>query len=47
MHDSVKRFLARTLAGRIEGKDVLEVGSFNVNGSVRDVAMLLQMKSQG
>lgn len=42
MHDSVKRFLSRTLAGRIEGKDVLEVGSYNVNGSVRDVAMPLK-----
>ena len=30
------------LSGRVEGKTILEVGSFNVNGSVRDVAIPLR-----
>lgn len=37
MHDSVMNFARKVLTSeRIKGKRVLEVGSFNVNGSVRD-----------
>lgn len=43
MHSSVLEWASKTFnASNIEGKRVLEVGSYNVNGSVRPIALALK-----
>lgn len=46
MHESVIQFVSGCLyRNEVEGKSVLEVGSYNVNGSVRGLVMAYQPKS--
>lgn len=46
MHDSVLQFVTQALyRNEVEGKSVLEVGSYNVNGSVRGLIMAFRPTS--
>jgi SAM-dependent methyltransferase len=46
MHGSVMAYLRRILTpAEVQGKDVLEVGSYNVNGSPRDVIVPMKPNS--